>query len=321
MTGEFEAWCSILSVDDNTDVREMLHEMITRLGHASAIAVDGVEALEYLRTNQVDIVITDINMPRLHGMELISRIRGEFEDIDIIAVTGYHHRYKYTDVIEAGASDFISKPFNINELEAKINRIIRERLQREQLRLLSVRDGLTGLYNRRHFDDNLRREAIRAFRQHYGLYILIIDVDNFKEYNDKFGHQRGDQLLRELARIMTLYIRNNVDSAYRYGGDEFAVLIPHADEKQSLMIAERLRSKYNECKLAPTSLSIGIAKLNGGLDSLHENIDSLLRRADQSLYHAKKSGGDQAHADAQSEVCEATLDEKILSPQSTKPRA
>ena len=284
---------SMLSVDDDGELRELLHELICQMGHASVTATDGVDALEKMEEKQFDIVITDINMPRLNGVGLIKRITSDFSDTDVIAITGYQTEYNYTDIIALGASDFISKPINIDEFEAKIKRIVRERNMRFELRRLSTCDALTGLYNRRHLDDNLQNEAIRASRQHYDLYLLLIDIDNFKVYNDKYGHQQGDRLLQELARIILLSIRENVDSGYRYGGDEFAATILHANPQQALMVAERLRTEYNERNLVPTSLSIGIAKLKNSHGTLEEDLDDLIRKADQALYLAKNNGGDQ----------------------------
>ncbi len=284
---------SVLSVDDDEEMIGLLHEVVSQLGHVSVTAVDGVDALEKLGESEFDIIITDISMPRMNGIELTKRVKTDFEDIDVVVVTGYQEEYKYTDVIEIGASDFISKPFNINELEAKINRIIRERELRAELKRLSIRDGLTSLYNRRYFDENLKREAIRAFRQRYGLFLLLIDVDNFKEYNDRFGHQKGDDLLKELARLMMFYSRDNVDSVYRYGGDEFAVIIPHAKHEQAILVAQRLRNKFNTSKLGPAFLSMGMAQLAGGLKTLEQDLETLLRIADQHLYLAKNNGGDQ----------------------------
>jgi len=284
---------SMLSVDDDGELRELLHELICQMGHASVTATDGVDALEKMEEKQFDIVITDINMPRLNGVGLIKRITSDFSDTDVIAITGYQTEYNYTDIIALGASDFISKPINIDEFEAKIKRIVRERNMRFELRRLSTCDALTGLYNRRHLDDNLQNEAIRASRQHYDLYLLLIDIDNFKVYNDKYGHQQGDRLLQELARIILRSIRDNVDSGYRYGGDEFAATILHANPQQALMVAERLRTEYNERNLVPTSLSIGIAKLKNSHGTLEEDLDDLIRKADQALYLAKNNGGDQ----------------------------
>ena len=284
---------SVLSVDDDGELRELLHELIREMGHDSVTATDGVDALEKMKEKQFDIVITDINMPRLDGVGLIKRIASDFTDTDVIAITGFQTEYNYTDIIALGASDFISKPINIDEFEAKIKRIVRERDMRFELRQLSTCDALTGLYNRRHLDENLPNEAIRASRQHYDLYLLLIDIDNFKVYNDKYGHQQGDRLLKELAQIITRCIRENVDSGYRYGGDEFAATILHANPQQVLMVAERLRAEYNAKNLVPTSLSIGIAKLKNSHRTLEEDLKGLIREADQALYLAKNNGGDQ----------------------------
>jgi PleD family two-component response regulator len=186
---------SVLCVDDDPGIRGLLHEIIASLGHSSITAADGIDALEKLEDGHFDMVITDINMPRMDGIELINKITTDFSDMDIIVITAYEMTYKYTDIIALGASDFISKPFDMNELEAKLNRILRERRLRAQLKRLSTRDGLTGLYNRRHFDENLEHEVSRALRQSYSLHLLFIDLDGLKAYNDKFGHQLGDNLL------------------------------------------------------------------------------------------------------------------------------
>jgi len=283
----------VLSVDDDRDLRDLLHELISDMGLLSVTAVDGMDALEKMEEEQFDIVITDINMPRLNGIGLIKRVAAEYIDTDVIAITGFQTEYNYTDIIALGASDFISKPININEFEAKIKRIVRERNMRSELRRLSTCDALTGLYNRRYLDENLRNEAIRASRQHYDLYLLLIDIDNFKIYNDKYGHQQGDRLLKELAEIISRNIRNNVDSGYRYGGDEFAVTVLHANPRQALMVAERFCKEYNEKNLLPTSLSIGIAKLKNSSNNLEQDLDDMIREADQALYLAKNNGGNQ----------------------------
>ena len=284
---------SVLSVDDDGDLRDLLHELICDMGLISVTAVDGVDALQKMAEEEFDIVITDINMPRLNGIGLIKRIAAEYSDTDVIAITGFQTEYNYTDIIALGASDFISKPINMNEFEAKIRRLVRERNMRFELRQLSTCDALTGLYNRRYLDENLMKEAIRASRQHYDLYLLLIDIDNFKIYNDKYGHQQGDRLLKELAQIISRNIRMNVDLGYRYGGDEFAVTILHANPRQALMVAERFCREYNEKNLHPTSLSIGIAKLKNSSNNLEQDLDNMIRKADQALYLAKNNGGNQ----------------------------
>ena len=293
MIREIRARQSVLSVDDDGDLRDLLHELISEMGLISVTAVDGVDALQKMAEEEFDIVITDINMPRLNGIGLIKRIAAEYSDTDVIAITGFQTEYNYTDIIALGASDFISKPINMNEFEAKIRRLVRERKMRFELRQLSTCDALTGLYNRRYLDENLMKEAIRASRQHYDLYLLLIDIDNFKTYNDRYGHQQGDRLLKELAQIISRNIRMNVDSGYRYGGDEFAVTILHASPQQALIVAERFCREYNEKNLHPTSLSIGIAKLKNSSNNLEQDLDNMIRKADQALYLAKNNGGNQ----------------------------
>ena len=288
---------SVLLVDDNQELLDLLHESITSWGHESKTAVDGVDALEKLTENRFDIVITDIHMPRMDGLELMKHISADFPQADVIAITGYPTRYSFSDIVKVGANDFIIKPFSLNELEARLNRIIRERALRAELELLTTQDALTGLYNRRYFDANFKHEVIRALRQKYGLFFLLIDVDKFKVYNDKYGHQMGDDLLKELAKIILGNIRQNVDSGYRYGGDEFAVIIPHANREQALLVAQRLLATYNKKSLAPTGLSIGMAKLEDYQETSEKNLETLIKKADRDLYLAKKSGGNQVCED------------------------
>lgn len=284
---------TILIADDELEIRELLCEFIGSLGHRGITAEDGIDALQRLRENRIDIVISDLCMPRMDGIELLQQVVKDFPEVDLVAMTGHEVNYKCAQIIRSGASDYIFKPINLDELAAKLNRIIRERELRSALNKLVKRDGLTGLYNRRYFDQNLRYEAVRAIRQHYGLYLLLLDIDNFKQYNDSYGHQKGDRILQKLSGLIVGGIRKDVDSGHRYGGDEFAVVLPHANRAQALMVAQRIRKKYNDNKLTPTSLSIGVAKWRGSSESLEADLECLIKRADQALYRAKNQGGNQ----------------------------
>ena len=155
----------ILIVDDDPAVLDILGDFIAVFGFEYETATDGLEAVEILKKNGFDIVLTDMMMPNMDGMELLNHIHNNYPETKVMVVTGYDRTFTYTDVINAGASDFISKPFNPDELEAKINRIIREIQLMRQLEHLSISDGLTGLYNRRHFDNKIIEEARRAHRQ------------------------------------------------------------------------------------------------------------------------------------------------------------
>ena len=282
---------NILVVDDDRQICEILSDHLLSVGHVVERAADGVEALEKLDRKEFNIVITDIDMPRMDGMEFIRRLGGNNDGIDVIAITGHITRYSYTDVVEAGASDFLTKPFTLNELEAKINRVIRERRLLEKLERLAIRDPLTGLLNRRQFIDILRKEAIRAIRYDHPLFIFFMDIDFFKSYNDMFGHQAGDDLLRKFAVVLQSSIREDVDSTFRYGGDEFLVLLPHLPCHQAISVAERIRENYGLLGLKPTSLSIGVAKLIHRSGSIDSEVGEMIQRSDKALYEAKNSPG------------------------------
>jgi diguanylate cyclase (GGDEF)-like protein len=282
---------SILVVDDEPQACEIISDALSSQGHVVESAGDGMEAIEKIKRSEFSIIVTDMDMPQMDGMQLIEYMARNNIDIDIIAITGHIMQYTYTEVVEAGAADFITKPFSLNELEAKLNRLIRERSLRKQLAKLAVRDPLTSLQNRRSFEENARKEAIRTIRYQHTLYLFFMDVDNFKKYNDLYGHQAGDALLIEMANILENSIRENIDSVYRYGGDEFVMLVPHLPAAQALSVAERICGKFDSLKLEPTSISIGIAKFIEKSGSIDQDIQDMIQRADSALYAAKKGPG------------------------------
>jgi diguanylate cyclase (GGDEF)-like protein len=209
-------------------------------------------------------------------------------------VTGYAGTVNCTEVIRAGASDFISKPFTRDEFEAKLNRIVRERNTMKELEFHSICDSLTGLYNRRHFDLRLWEEAQRADRQRYLLYLAVLDVDRFKLYNDAFGHQAGDELLRNLGQVLVSCTRENVDSCFRCGGDEFSLIIPQASREQVVQIADRIIAMYGELDFGMTGLSLGLARFHRRQDEpWAADIAEVMTHADQAMYAAKADPGRQ----------------------------
>ena len=282
----------ILIVDDDEAVRSILAELVRIFGFNSETSSGGYDALNRVDKSPYDLIITDINMPDLNGLELIKKVKESHPEIDLIAITGFDMDYRYTDVIEMGASDFIVKPFENNELQAKINRVFREQDLRRKLENLSIRDGLTDLYNRRYFEQRLREEIIRAHRQKYPLFLLLIDIDRFKMFNDTNGHQGGDRLLKELAKAINHSIRNEVDTGFRYGGDEFGVIAPQVNRKQAAMIAHRIIRQYESIEEERlTSLSIGIAQLTESNKLEPEKAENLIKHADIALFRSKRLGG------------------------------
>lgn len=281
----------VLVVDDEIEIRNLMKEFVEHFGYEAETAADGREALELVGRRPFDIIITDIQMPDISGLDLIDNIKKSYPDIELIAVTGYNMEYRYTDVINVGATDFITKPVDANELHAKILRIFRELDLRAELRRLTVRDALTDLYNRRFFDERGKEEVARALRQKFSLFLILIDIDKFKPFNDRFGHQAGDDVLRFLAEVISCSIRKDMDISFRYGGDEFGVLVPQVAAEQARGVAERIRKKYLKGKYNATSLSLGLAQLeDDGME--HDNhFYLLIKRADDALYSAKKQGG------------------------------
>ena len=271
----------MLIVDDEREVGKVVMELLASLGFNVDYVENGNLALERLKNGDYTFVITDINMPELNGIELIKMVSGENPEISIIAMTGYDKDYTYMDVINAGANDFIAKPFRIDEIEAKITRILIERNIKGKLAKLSITDNLTGLYNQRHFYNKLQEEIERANRQKHNLSLILLDLNNFKAYNDKYGHLAGDTVLSKSGKIIQANIRDNVDTAFRYGGDEFAVILVEADENMVRNISERLKSEFEE--VSEVSASIGFSTYSSDM-----KMQDLINVADKRLYKEKK---------------------------------
>jgi two-component system cell cycle response regulator len=286
LTGHPSATHRILIVEDEMDVRAVLQRNLITLGYLSDIAEDAEKALERLGKESFDIVLVDICLPGMDGLALTRRIKSGSDGPDVIAMTGYTDRYSYIEVVSAGASDFIFKPFSRDELNARIERILRERRLRAELRLLSIQDGLTNLYNRRHLFERLPKEVARAKRQEHSLSCVLLDIDHFKEFNDTYGHCAGDQALSALAGIIFKSIRQNVDSAYRFGGDEFVIVLVETELKQALRIAERIRFSFQKEGSGRCTVSIGVVQLHP-----METFEDLIVHADETLYKAKRAGG------------------------------
>lgn len=282
----------ILIVDDDERNLNLFSTYIDSFGFQYDTAEDGQAAVKKLESGNFTIVLTDIVMPRMDGIQLLKYIHEHYPKIGVIVITGYaNESFTYTNMIKSGASDFITKPFCADELEAKLNRLVRELNLVRQLELHAVHDALTALYNRRYFDGRIMAEAQRAERQGYKIFLQMVDVDNLKVYNDEVGHQEGDKLLRTVGSILLQSIRRDVDWAFRYGGDEFGVIFIQADLHQIVMIAERIQREFRRKNFANTGLSAGIARfIRHPGSNWQEDIADLVARADKALYSAKNQG-------------------------------
>jgi diguanylate cyclase (GGDEF)-like protein len=293
-----QADAHILIVDDDAAIRDSMHEFVDMSGYCSSVATSAEEALKMLDGKNVDVVITDIMLPGMDGLELTDRIKKNHE-VDVIVMTGYSGDYSYEEAISKGASDFVFKPVRFEELLLRLRRVLKERrltLERVQmldkLKRLSITDGLTKLYNSRYFYNQIKTEIDRTSRYQRPLSLLLLDIDQFKEYNDSYGHLEGDKVLVGLGLVIKSCLRK-MDSAYRYGGEEFTVILPETEGGEAATVAERIRSAveyekfYPDKQKEPQSITISI-----GVTEYYrqEEVAIFVQRADKAMYLSKQAG-------------------------------
>ncbi|MFH1414749.1 MAG: diguanylate cyclase [Elusimicrobiota bacterium] len=290
----------ILIVDDDTGITSTLTFILEDKGYEVASVETGNRAVEILKSDLYDLVLVDYKLTDTTGIELAREINKINRDISIILITGHASLDSALEAIKENIYDYLLKPVDMNNLLLIINRALeKQRLNNENKRLmkelkeknkelarLSITDDLTGLYNQRNFYKKLDEEMERALRQKHDLSLLFIDIDHFKSYNDMVGHLEGDVVLRKLGEIIINSIREMVDSGYRYGGDEFAIILPEADGETGKVIAERLRSKFEQCCFDILRLSIGITQYEE-----NDTPSDFISRADAALYEIKAVGG------------------------------
>lgn len=292
----------ILIADDNVVSRTILADELASWGYETLLAADGSEALSVLSSDDGPrLAIIDWVMPGLDGVEVCRRVRelgGAYRYL--LLLTGKRAASDVIEALDAGADDFLSKPFDPLELRARLGAgrrivMLQEELiaAREALRNLAVRDALTGLLNRRGIEEAIERELARAAREGGSVGVVIVDIDHFKQVNDRHFHTGGDHVLRAVAQRFESHLRT-ADVLGRLGGEEFLLLLPGCDTALSVLAAERLcAATSSEPFEVPTgervrvTASFGVAstELVGLADSA-----SLIDAADRALYLAKSSG-------------------------------
>ncbi|MBT9132906.1 MAG: Response regulator PleD [Firmicutes bacterium] len=260
------------------------------------------EALEKVKDTAFEVVITDLMMPGINGIEILRKVKKVNSDISVIIITGYATVETAVEAMKEGAYDYLSKPFNLAEIKITVDRaverqtLIRGVKEKDYYKGLSLIDGLTGLYNHFHFYHLLGQEIIKAQRYPQSVSLFMIDIDDFKIYNDTYGHLVGDEILRKLAMVLKKVVRK-VDYVARYGGEEFSIILPQTDKEKSFISARRLMKVVEETQFkgeeklprGHLTISMGIAAYPEDATSLEE----LIHRADEALYKAKHSGKNQ----------------------------
>jgi two-component system cell cycle response regulator len=268
------------------------------------------EALVRVKGGDYDLIVVSLGMRGFDGLRLCSQLRSlpEGRNVPILVIVSDGDRRKLTQALEMGVNDYLTRPVDKNELTARVRTQLRKKRYSDRLRYnvqlsleMAITDQLTGLHNRRYMSRHLDNLLANARRGGRPLAFVIMDIDHFKQVNDTYGHDIGDEVLKEFAGRIAANVRG-IDLACRYGGEEFVVVMPDTDVAFACSIAERLRQtvEANPVKVsrAPGALnvtiSIGIARMEGEGDTA----EALLHRADQALYRAKRSGRNRVVADA-----------------------
>ncbi len=288
----------ILVVEDDIVVSNLLVQFLIKSGFQIKSAKSAEEAEKILKNEEINTVITDIKLPGTDGIKFTNSVKKKY-NLDVIVMTGYSSEYSYEDAIKNGASDLIFKPVKLNELILRINRVIKERSLLDErdkmikeLKKITIEDSLTGLYNSRHFFDQLDKEIKRSDRYLHPISLMFIDIDNFKGVNDTYGHMIGDKILALIAKRIKVCLRSN-DTAYRFAGDEFTIILPETTYSEAKFVADRILAKFahesliiNEKEISEITLSIGIAEYQ-----MNEGNQQFVHRADVTMYEAKQRGG------------------------------
>jgi len=304
----------VMVVDDSAGIRRLLSTRLRQAGYVVVEAADGDEALVAMRREPSEVVITDISMPGLGGLELLAELRREKSPPEVILLTGVRadDAEAAVQALRLGAHDYITKePSALESVVLAVERAMEKwRLREENRRLLhelhslSLTDALTGIGNRRALDQAVRVELARARRHGAALSVAIIDVDHFKRINDTLGHAAGDRVLAALAHRLRVSARRS-DPVFRYGGEEFAVVLFATPLAGAARLAERVRAEIaarplrTEGHQVALTVSVGVAELIGEDD---EEGLALFARADAALYRAKREGRNRVKTGEQDEV-------------------
>jgi diguanylate cyclase (GGDEF)-like protein len=289
----------LLIVDDQTINIQVLSQAFSA-EFQIFMATSGAKALAICTAQAPDLVLLDVMMPEMDGYEVCTRLKANplTADIPVIFVTAHTDDASEEHGLEVGAVDFISKPFNIKIVRARVKAHIALKRQSDVLRNFAFIDGLTGVRNRRYFDEHLAIEVARAQRSKMPISLIMIDVDFFKRFNDCYGHQAGDDCLRRLASLFQSCFKRPADFVARYGGEEFVCLLPDTPFEGAFRLAGSIREAAQECQIPHSessvspwvTLSLGVATV---ISDRPATGGELLKLADGNLYQAKNQGRNQ----------------------------
>jgi len=295
---------NILVVDDDTANCDLLSRQLNRLGYTVTVAQNGIIALEQLSQQEFDLVLLDILMPIISGLEVLKCLRCAYSiaELPVIMVTARDRNDDIVAALDCGANDYVAKPFSLPVVIARVRTqmmlkqtVAELEAANRKLANLSLHDGLTNIANRRCFNETLKREQLRTLRNGLPLSLILLDVDFFKRYNDTYGHQAGDQVLCRVADLLASSTDRGGDMVFRYGGEEFVILLPETPAAGARFVAERILSGIQALAIPHLTstvslhltVSMGIAT---AMPSDRESYNTLFDKADSMLYKVKANG-------------------------------
>ncbi len=290
----------ILVIDDDLIITDML-KMILEENHTVLCTHDAIDGLSLARAEQPDLILLDVSMPGVDGYELcrILKTDQETKNTPIIFITANASPEDETEGLEAGAVDYITKPINPSIVKIRVGIHMELKKQRDSIDELSTLDPLTGLFSRRWFDHFLDQELRRNTRTRTPVSVILIDIDNFKTYNDNYGHIAGDECLRLVAKKLQEVPRRGGDLVARYGGEVFAVILPNTPYESLLFMTEKFRLAINKAGISHpfSDVSNSVTVSAGAATVIPNNLlspDALVQEVEEMLYEAKRKGRNRA---------------------------
>jgi two-component system, cell cycle response regulator len=295
---------TILVIDDSPEIHSLVKARLGKEQVAILSAYDGESGLIAAREHRPDLILLDIDMPGRDGFEICVDLKSDSmtSNIPVIFLSAAASTSEKIRGLEVGATDYVTKPFDAAELLARVRVSLRTRRMVDSLSHKAMIDGLTGLWNRTYLEAHTTIELAAARRSAKPLACIMADVDHFKSVNDTYGHSFGDEVLREVGRVLTHSCRAE-DIVCRYGGEEFTVLLPDTSLERAAELAERLRLAIEGrpfvCRDMPVNVTCSF-----GVANLRERIPpSVIELADAALYQAKRSGRNRVETCAQMAPC------------------
>lgn len=288
---------TVLAIDDSPEIHQLLEFRLKNLDVELAHADCGVDGFDQALAVNPDLILLDVMMPDASGFDICRKLKAttETRNIPVIFLTGASDVDQKVLGFDVGAVDYIQKPFDSVELNTRVRAALRTKRFQDRLAQSAMIDGLTGLWNRAHFDQRIHEEVAAALRYDRPMSLIMMDVDKFKNLNDNHGHLFGDEVLQVVGDVLQDSVRTS-DWPCRYGGEEFGLILRETDLDGAIIMAERIRKEigslqlHNKAQLVPVTSSFGVVSSTLCMNPCDLSSKWMIGSADRALYAAKEGG-------------------------------